>query len=444
MPRTRPFTGDSLLGNEAPVPSTGSGTSVAGSGRRRLSLSKPPEPAPQLDHAVRDRPRGKTVRHQAARRGRRRPRGGGSSTGAPRSWHPGRSTARRAGGACVPRDADPVQGAGDGTRWASPPREPGAGGPEHRVPGSRSAAPASAQRRGDAPGSGAQPRATLSATEPVTSPSLARPGDRAARVRNWGPSMRTEPSYSANPAPPAISDDLPTPLGPVTSTISPGSTDSDTSGSTCPSRRTRTRSSVRTDPRAGVSASASGVVRAASQGSKISSVAATPLARGVELHPHLPQRQVRHRASRRTNSPPAARGRVREQAEPDRHGDDGDRDGSQNSSAKPERNDTRRTVIARACSRASPLRWSRRHGAGDRRPFSVPSRRTVSAKRAASRPSVRYCFCCTPRWPGDQHHEQRDERIVSTTVRPESGSARVIAPIRIGIVIAGWRPAEGR
>jgi len=67
----------------------------------------------------------------------------------------------------------------------------------------------------------------------------------------------------------------------------------------------------------------------------------------------------------------------------------------------------------------------------------VPRPSTVSAKRAARRPRVRYCFCCTPRVAQPISTMNRGIRgIVSTTIRPDSGSASVIAPMRIGIVMA--------
>ena len=106
------------------------------------------------------------------------------------------------------------------------------------------------------------------------------------------------------------------------------------------------------------------------------------------------------------------------------------------SSAKPERKETRSTrMVSRRYDAVTfsiddTARYCRLNS------FSVDSPRTVSAKRAASRPRVCHCAFCTARVARPMSTMNRGmSGIVRMTVRPEIQSCHHITATRIGVAM---------
>ena len=295
--------------------------------------------------------------------------------------------------------------------------------------GSRSPARRQLERRGDerAVGCGIAERDVRRAIVPAISPGC-WPAHAShvdgARSRDVGDRRRSRVPVELGAAPRSAARtlDLPAPLGPSISGDRARLARPATTGGRARSPRLHARRPARTSvapavarrpaPRsAPLRAARRSVPRAASSTSKTSSVAATPSAAAWNCTPTWRSGRYASGASSSTNSPTASVERAVEQPEPDRHGDDRDRDAREELEREPrEERDPQHLHRLAPVVVGDALDGCR----GPVLPAEHLERRqspcTVSAKRAARRCRVCHWRCCTvARRQADQHHEERDE-----------------------------------
>ncbi len=304
-----------------------------------------------------------------------------------------------------------VQRPRDGDALGLTARESRTGGAERRG-GVEVRRPRVGQRRGDAPGIGRGAEGDVVGHRSGHQPGpLARPGDRAARVRNRGAvdahravvrretQHRSQQRRLADAARAGHQHDL-------------ARTD----------RQRHLRQHVPLAPNAYPverqcrSAGGGPGIRFGARASRVQRVEdllrrGHPLARGVELHAHLPQRQIRLGGEEQHEEPDEQREVPGEQAEPDRHGDDGDRDGCQElqREAREERHAQHGHRLALVVAGDHLDGVGRAVLPAERLERSEPVDGVGEARREPAQRAV-LLLLHAARGQADQHHEERDER----------------------------------